>query len=46
MEVKVSCENCSQWIEGDSEDRFLQCGCGRQYMVSVLAVNAPETADD
>jgi hypothetical protein len=37
--VKVRCESCSDWVDGSTRDRLLECECGKQYMISVTAVD-------
>ncbi len=43
--VKVRCEACSEWVAGDTTERFLQCDCGKQYMISVTAVSMQSRND-
>jgi len=43
--VKVRCEACSEWVAGETTERFLQCDCGKQYMVSVTAVSMQSRND-
>jgi hypothetical protein len=43
--VKVRCGTCAEWVAGSTREQFLECDCGKQYMVSVTAVNMQSRND-
>ena len=45
VDVKIRCETCAEWVVGKTAEQFLECGCGKQYMFSVTAVNMQSKND-
>lgn len=38
-DIQIRCENCFDWTQGATNDRYLECDRGTQYTVSVMTVD-------
>ena len=39
MEIQLRCEHCFDWATRRTNEQYVERECGRQYMVSAMAVD-------